>query len=148
MVTGVGTAHVAQKLVTTKGSVNNRVNCAAEHLKNDVKTAVPLLLAGGAAGIVAYKKPDYITKLAKATGNAIGKVGKFLAEKVFKKGFGTCLLNKILNNPTKAGAVGLIAAGGLWVINRLCKGSYNAGQIDQKYADAAKLEGTKNVILD
>lgn len=148
MVTGVVTAHAAQKLVTTKGSVNNRVNCAAEHVKNDVRTGLPLALAGGAVGIVTYKRPDLLTKTATALGKTVGSFGKLLANKVFKKGFGTGLLNKIIANPTKAGAAGLIAAGGLWVINKLCKGSYNAGQIDQKYADAAKLEGTKNVILD
>ena len=141
MVSGVGvTTHATQKLVTTKGSVNNKVNCAAEHLKNDVKTFTQLGLVGGAVGLVGYKKPDYIKKLAKVTGNLVGKV--------VKKGFGTGLLNKVLKNPGKTGAIGLAAAGGLWVINKLCEHSYNSGQIDQKYADAAKLENTKNIILD
>lgn len=147
MVTGITTAHATQKVITTKGSVNNRINCAAEHIKNDIKTSMPIALAGGATAIVACKKPTYITKLATLTGKAMGKVGKFLAEKVFKKGLGTGLLNKLIANPTKAGAVGLAVAGGLWVINKLCNGSYNAGKIDQKYADAAKLEETKNVVL-
>ncbi len=148
MVTGVGiTANATQKLVTTKGSVNNRINCAAEHLKNDVKTFAPIALAGGAATIVALKKPDIATRAAKHVGTAIGKIGKFIAEKVVKGGMGTGLLNKVLKNPTKAGAAGLIAAGGLWVLNKICKNQYNAGQIDQKYADAAKLENTKSVVL-
>lgn len=148
MVTGLGiAANSAQKVVTTQGSVNNKVNCAADHLKNDVKTFAPLALVGAATGLVAYKKPDYIKNLAKATGNVIGKVGKFFTEKVIKKGFGTGLLNKVLNNPTKAGAAGLITGAALWTINKLCKHSYNAGQIDQKYTDAAKLENTKNIIF-
>ena len=149
MVSGVGvTTHATQKLVTTKGSVNNKVNCAAEHLKNDVKTFTQLGLVGGAVGLVGYKKPDYIKKLAKVTGNLVGKVGKFLAEKVVKKGFGTGLLNKVLKNPGKTGAIGLAAAGGLWVINKLCEHSYNSGQIEQTYPDASTLQHTKKINLE
>lgn len=148
---GVRTGYLVGNTLTdkSKGSLNNRVNCVAEHVKNDFKTAVPITLAGGAAGIIAYKKPDIAVKAAKSLGELIGKAGKFVAEKITKGGFGTGLLNKILKNPTKAGAIGLIAAGGAWVLNKLFKHSYNAGQIDQKYTDAAILEGqSKNIILE
>ncbi len=147
MLTGVRTGYTLTD--RTKGSFNNRVNCAAEHIKNDIKTGLPIAGVATAAGIIAYKKPGIAVKAAKSLGELIGKAGKFVAEKITKGGFGTGILNKILKNPTKAGAIGLITAGGLWVLNKLFKHSYNAGQIDQKYTDAAILEGqSKNIILE
>lgn len=152
MVMGVRTSYLVGSTLTdkSKGSLNNRVNCVAEHMKNDIKTGVPITVAGAAAGLVAYKKPGFAVKIAKYIGQGIGKAGKFISEKLFKgRGLGTGLLNKILKNPTKAGAIGLLAAGGAWVLNKLLKHSYNAGQIDQKYTDAAILEGqSKNIILE
>ncbi len=84
---------------------------------------------------------------AKAVGKSIGQAGKFLAEKVFKKGFGTGLLSKVLNNPAKFGATGLIGGGALWLIKQFSKHAYNAGQIDKKYEQIAEREQDQKFIV-
>ncbi len=126
---------------SSKGSLTNRFECAKEHAKNNVVASLKLGTAAAAGTYVAIAKPSFATKFAKTVGKGLGKLlSKLGASKVAAK---------ILKNPTKAGAAGLIAAGALWAVNTLSKHCYKAGQIDQKYTDAAAIESTtKNVILD
>ena len=151
MVYGVNSAYIAGAALTdkSKGSLNNRLNCAGEHIKNNLRTGLPIAAATAAGTVVALTKPTLATKIATTVGKGIGSIGKFLADKVFKGGLGTGVLKKVLANPTKAGAIGIAAAGGMWVLNKLLKHSYTAGQIDQKYTDAAILEAqSKNIVLE
>ena len=95
------------------------------------------------------KKPEVLTKVATETGKYAGKIGKWLASKMPKGGFGTGILNKVLKNPTKAGVIGLIAAGGLYVLSAITKHARNDGKIDQKYNDTGAIENaTKNLVLN
>ncbi len=141
----VGAINAAQTV--NYGSIDNRINRAKEHAKNNLRYGAPALAAIGATGIVGAVKPDLLTKTATAIGKGVGSVGKFLAEKVFKKGFGTGLLSKVLNNPAKFGAAGLIGGGALWLINQFSKQAYNAGQIDKKYEQIAEREQAQKIIV-
>ena len=135
--------------INNKGSLNNRFNCAKEHIKNDLKYELPVAAVTTAATAAAIIKPKPLVNAVKVLGEGIGQVGKFLANKVFKGGFGTGILDKVLKNPTKAGVIGLGIAGLAWLMNLQAKHSYNAGKIDQKYTDAAILESqSKNIVLD
>lgn len=124
----------------SKGSMTNRFDCAKEHAKNNFICTTKLSLAGAGATVLAYTKPNFAVRAAKFIGQGAAKV----ATKLGGKGLGA----KILKNPTKFGAAGMIAAGALWALNTICKHTYKSGQIDQKYTDAAKIESqTKNVVL-
>ena len=53
-----------------------------------------------------------------------------------------------MKNPAKYGAAGVIAAAGLYMLDKLFNYANKQGRIDQKYEDAAKIESsTKNVVL-
>jgi hypothetical protein len=146
---GLGTRLVPTLLDSKKGSLTNRADCAQEHIKNDLKTGVQLGLPAAGVAVVAMKKPEVLTKVATETGKYAGKIGKWLASKMPKGGFGTGILNKVLKNPTKAGVIGLIAAGGLYVLNKLVKHAENYGRIEQKYNDTGAIENaTKNLVLN
>lgn len=124
----------------TKGSMTNRLECAKEHFKNNFKNNLVLGATGAAAGVAIATKPSVLTKaanmIAKGTSKLVAKLG------------GTNIAAKIMKNPTKFGLAGIAAAAGLLVVNQIQKHAYKAGQIDQKYTDAAKIETqTKNVVL-
>ncbi len=124
----------------TKGSLTNRSQCAKEHFKNNLALDAKMALAGAGGAYVALKKPSVAVNLAKVVGEFGAKIVKSLG--------GKNLAKNILKNPSKYGAYGLAAAGALWVLNTISKHVYKAGQIDQKYTDAAAIESqTKNVIL-
>ena len=119
----------------TKGSMTNRTQCAKEHFKNNLKYNLQASALGIAGGVVAFK-PSIATKLATGVSKLAGAVG----------------LNKmaaaIAKNPKKYGIVGLATAGVIALTSLVQSHAYKAGQIDQKYTDAAAIESqTKNVVL-
>ena len=149
----VSSAHAAATMFDPKkGSMTNRAECAKEHFKNDFKygMAIGLPTAGVVAtAAVARLKPNSsimkkITSYAAKAANGLGKLFGKVTSKIAPK-----LSEKILKNPAKFGVIGLLAAGGVYVLNQVSKWANNAGRIDQKYEDAAKIEGTtKNVVLE
>lgn len=124
----------------TKGSMTNRFECSKEHFKNNLTASVKatgLGVAAGAGIIVAAKKPKVYLNIAKKLGEFMGK---------------SKTLTKALPDVLKRGKVGLAVAAGTAFATGLMaliqNHSYKAGEIDQKYTDAAKIESqTKNVVL-
>lgn len=117
----------------TKGSLTNRAECAKEHFVNNFSTSLKAsALTAGTVG-TAVLAPKFATKVATKTGGLLAKLP---------------FLKNVIKNPTKAGKIGILAAVGLGLYNILAKGIYKAGQIDQKYTDAAAIESqTKNIVL-
>lgn len=155
---GVVTGHyVATLLDPKKGSLTNRSQAAVEHFKNDAKfiltTALP---TAGVVGLAVYK-PKYVKKIAKFIGEngakAISKLGTVLSKFKYspvKKAatFIKDIAKVAAKHPLKAGLLGLIAAGAIYVVSGIAKFNEKKGRIDQKYEDAAKIESqTKNVVL-
>lgn len=144
---GVTTHAIMTMVDGKKGSLTNRAQCAKEHLKNDVKTGIQLAVPTAGligAGYIKSKMPTskaatLITKGFKAIGELFGKVAKKISPKTAEK---------IMKNPAKYGAAGVIAAAGLYILDKLLNYANKQGKIDQKYEDAAKIESsTKNVVL-
>lgn len=130
---------------SSKGSLTNRADCAKEQLKNKLALHTKVTLPTAAVATAAVVKPNLLGKIATTVGKGLCKIIKTLTPNVASNK----IAQKILANPTRLGAGGLIVAGGLWVLNALTKHIYKAGQIDQKYTDAAAIEKTtKNVVLD
>ena len=151
MTIGVATGHAAAIMLDrSKGSMTNRAQCAKEHFKNDMKTGLKIGTVGAGAVGVAYaakhspKVAKAVTYGAKTIGKAIGHIAK----KVGAKDFAT----KLLKNPLGQKRLGALAVGiaaGAYVLDTIVGHANKAGRIDQKYEDAAKIEGTaKNVVLD
>ncbi len=153
-------AHSYQTLAANdKGSFVNRTKCAGAHITNDVKynmLSAGLLTGGAAAGYGVYKKPDLVVK-------AFEKVGQ-LASKVDSKLTGAKNGNiakagawvekyaaKALEKLPKYGKAGALAGVALLTLCALAgvesKHSYQAGKIDQKYIDQAKLENMTGTII-
>lgn len=118
----------------SKGSFTNRAQCAKEHLVNNVGTTFKAsALLAGTGGAIALA-PKMATKVAAKTGSLLAKLP---------------FLKNVIKNPTRAGKIGILTAVGLGLYNILAKGIYKAGQIDQKYTDAAAIESqTKNIVLE
>ena len=147
----VGTMHYLSTLADNKkGSLTNRHQAGVEHFKNDFKTGV--LLTVPAIGVVFAKETGNLGKIAQGAGKGISKGVELFAKAIQKTKIGKRLLmvaEAIGKTPQKAGAIGLLVAGGLYVSKVISKFSYNAGRIDQKYEDSAKIESqTKNVVLE
>lgn len=151
-------AHAVQTLLDSKkGSLTNRLDCAKEHAKNDIKTGVQIGLPTVAVAGAAIAKPSLLSKLAVATGGALGKfasiLGKCIKKIAPKAGAkASSALAKAAGflgkNAYKAGVVGLVAAGALYVLNKVVNHAEQKGRIDQKYEDAAAIEcHTKNIVL-
>lgn len=119
----------------TKGSMTNRAQCAKEHFKNNAKFYLGTTAIG--AGITAVAvKPSIATKLATGIGKLAKAVGLDKMATVIAK------------NPKKFGLLGLGVAGAIALTSLVQSHAYKAGQIDQKYTDAAAIESqTKNVVL-
>lgn len=149
----VATAHYLTTLADSKkGSLTNRHEAAKEHFKNDLKfgytLAVPAVAAAvvGASGkgaTVTAKTGSFIAKSCNYMSKLLSKLGaKNLASGAKK------IAAEISKNPKKYGVIGLAAAGGLLLAKITAKYCNTQGRIDQKYEDAAKIEGqTKNVVL-
>ena len=131
-----------------KGDLSNRLSCAGEQLKNNVKTlaADTVVVGGTAAGIAATKNKGIAKFLAKPlefVGNQLSKLTKTKVPTVLSK-----IGNKIKNMPTRYKAIALVVAAGLGALSYIGqKHLYQAGQIDQKYTDKAKLNAKTNEAL-
>lgn len=159
MVTQVA-AHSYQTMTANdKGSFVNRTKCAGAHITNDVKYNVlgAGVLAGGAvAGYGVYKKPDLVVKAFEKAGQWVSKFGSKLTG--VKNGniakAGTLVekyATKVLEKLPKYGKAGALAGVALLTLGALTgvisKHSYQAGKIDQKYIDQAKLENMTGTII-
>ncbi len=130
----VGTSPVYTMVDKSKGSFTNRAQCAKEHFKNNLAMNTKVAVLAGGSIAAAAIKPNLVTKAATGLGNLLSKVP---------------LLKDVIKNPTKTGKIGLAATLGLALVHVIQKHTYKAGQIDQKYTDAAKIESqTKNIILE
>lgn len=130
----VGTSPLYTMVDKSKGSFTNRAECAKEHFKNNLAMNTKVAVLAGGSVLAVAAKPKLVTKVATKIGELLAKVPLF---------------KKVISNPTKAGKIGLVAAVGLSLLHVIQKHTYKAGQIDQKYTDAAKIESqTKNIILE
>lgn len=152
-IAGVGTLGLGGRVINTladkkKGDISNKLNCLSDHIQNDSQAGLALGVPTGIVAGTAIAKPSVLTKLANATGKVIGKLGTFIQKHITKSGLTeNGFLTKILKNPTKAGAIGLIGAGVAYALNVITKHSEKAGRIDQLYEDKAKLEAASKTTL-
>lgn len=154
---GMTAVHAANTMrAEDKGSLVNRTKCAGEHFKNDLKTALgvtTISTVGAGLGYAAYKNPAACVKFAKEGGKTVAYMGKLLgklklpkAGKFIKSAAENMqrLGAKIIEKAPKYGKFGVIAAIGAAVLSATVKlaskQAYNAGKIDQKYIDNAKIE--------
>ena len=156
MVTQVA-AHSYQTMTANdKGSFVNRTKCAGAHITNDVKynaLGAGVLVGGAAAGYGVYKKPDLVVKAFEKAGQWVSKFGSKLTG--VKNGnvakAGTLVATKLLEKLPKYGKAGALAGVALLTLGALTgvisKHSYQAGKIDQKYIDQAKLENMTGTII-
>lgn len=127
----------------SKGSMTNRAECATEHFKNNVKgTLFAGAVAATTVGVTtaASKKPLLLAKMIRPIGKGIAKIANKLNL--------TNVATAAKKHPVVAGAIalGTVAAAAINLVEKSFV--YKAGQIDQKYTDAAKIESqTKNVVL-
>lgn len=133
----------------SKGSMGNRIDCAAEQTKNILTTNLKATGAGLAIGGTTYalgftKTGNKVVE--KATQSAKGVVSNFIKKHpdAFKnvKEVASGALNKFKALP-KAGKIALAIGGALATIIGGALGTqqvYKAGQIDQKYTDKAQLQ--------
>lgn len=128
-----------------KGDLSNRVKCAGAQVKNNATTAVQATLLTG-AGVVAtavgFKHSTPFTRFVDKSVDTIIKKGNldYTPVKQFAQ--------RIKNLPPRAkvlAAIGLPLAIGLSYIRD--KYLYQAGQIDQKYTDMAKMKEDKEKVL-
>ena len=125
---------------SNKDSINNRSDCAGEHIKNNTKSFLyGTAVAGSAAGVTyaAFKNEkvaDGIIKGLKSVRDVMSK------NKYTGKVAGW--ITKALSSLPKAGKIGVIAAAiaapVLYLIDH--QNTYKAGQIDQKYTDKATVD--------
>lgn len=128
-----------------KGDLSNRAKCAGAHLKNNATTAAQAVLltgACGAAGAVGYRHSTPIARFVDKGVDTIIKKGKldYTPIKQFAQ--------RIKSLPPKAkvlAAIGLPFVIGLSYIRD--KYLYQAGQIDQKYTDMAKIKEDKEKVF-
>ena len=123
-----------------KGSINNRLDCAGEHIKNNTKSFLyGTAVAGSAAGVTyaAYKNEKVADGVIKGL-----KSVKEVMNKNKYTGKAAGWITKALSSLPKAGKIGVIAAAiaapVLYLIDH--QNAYKAGQIDQKYTDRASVE--------
>lgn len=159
MTVGMATIHAANTMIADdKGSLVNRTKCAGEHFKNDIKyglSKTALAVAGTGLGYAAYKNPAACVKVAGKAGQGVATLGKWIGKlNLSKYKFGKPLAKaanalekfgaKVIEKSQKYGKVGVLAAvagATLLGITHFCtKQAYNAGKIDQKYIDNAKIE--------
>ncbi len=125
-----------------KGSMGNRLDCAAEQFVNNSTNLLKAgAVAGGAAGVTyAAAKSG---KFANVVINGLKQVRTLMQKNKHTAKIANHI-TKALSHLPKAGKIGVIAAAlAIPVVNYLGhKNSYEAGQIDQKYTDRANLQKT------
>ena len=141
---------------STKGSFGNRIDCAGEHLKNDVTTYLRQagVLGTVAAGTaLAEKNPGFFKPqgpLSKVSNKVVHFVANHLPKSFntefvdgFHKLWGSFneSLKYMAANPKKALGAVLVAEATVIAMHAVSnKGAYKSGQIDQKYADRAAVQ--------
>lgn len=151
MTIGLATGHAAVTMLdASKGSLINRAQCAKEHFKNDVQTGLKVATVGAGTVGISYAA-KHSSKVAKAVTYGATTIGKAIGH-IAKKLGATEFATKLLKNPLGQKRLGIMAVGitaGAYVLDTLLNHANKAGRINQKYEDAAKIEGTtKNVVLD
>ena len=115
-----------------KGDISNRLECAGQQIKNNLKAGGTGLLIGGAA-----VGAGYAVKKSSKVANFLAKPISKGAELIKNTSFGK-YISKL---PNKYKAMILIGVGAFaTVLHFSGKYSYQAGQIDQKYTDKAALK--------
>ena len=142
-----------------KGSFVNRSKCAGSHIANDIKynmLGAGVVAGGTALGYGVYKKPDLAVKGFEKAAKFLGEIGSKLSgtkyAQLTKIGVGIeKYAAKVIEKLPKYGKAGAVATVGLLTLGALSrvisKHSYNAGKIDQKYVDQAKLENMTNSVI-
>lgn len=134
-----------------KGSLSNRVDCAVDKTKNNLKAlAQDTVVLGGTvlAGYGVVKNKG----IAKFLGGWLHKPLEALVKKFPKAKFADALTGAakwLKNAPNKYKALGLVASGALLIFNRIGnKRAYNAGRIDQQYRDQAIVDHHQKISLE
>ena len=122
---------ISPYIANDKGGFVNRTKCAGEQLRNDVTSSLKYALVGatgyGALKVIA-KKPSVAKTIIKNMNKLIQKIP-------FEN-----LSKKLLNLSGKAKLIGLVTVPTLLALSSIShKYAYQAGQIDQKYTDRAKI---------
>lgn len=137
----MGVAPVMYNACASKGSIDDKFNKFGEKTKNNVKHNAGSLatLAAGGAGAYAINKFADKNVIVK-TGEYLNKGAAWLGKKV-NKDWMTKLVDKFSKIPTKYKAIGAVALAALGVVGLINNHkNYEAGKIDQKYEDRAKVQ--------
>jgi hypothetical protein len=130
-----------------KGPFENRIRCTGEHMGNNIKANLATTATiGGAVGIstLAAKYPSVANALkipVDFVKNGISNLLSGSGGKAVKEAFSTGL-EFVKNSPT---AVKIAAP--LILLGIMFKNYYNAGKIDQKYEDRAKVLDNHDVLI-
>ena len=151
---GVAANTIPTLIDSKKGSLTNRVDCAAEKIKNDTSATLKLAVPTAAVAGAAIAKPGLLSKVGMKAAKYLGKGAKALG-KLFKNPSNALtksiskVLTTIQKNPVKYGKIGLAAAAVFYALNTIQKHAYNEGKIEQKYNDTGAIENaTKNLVLN
>lgn len=137
----MGVAPVVYNACNSKGSIDDKFSKFGEKTKNHAKHnagSFATLVAGGAGAyaINKFADKDVIVKTGKYLNDGAAWVGK----KVNKEWM-TKLVDKFAKMPTKYKLIGGIALAALGVVGLISNHkNYEAGKIDQKYEDRAKIQ--------
>ena len=133
-----------------KGDFSNRLDCAIDKTKNNLKYLAQdtLVLGGTAASLYGLKKS---TKVSDYIGKAVQKAANWVAKKLPKNKIGAFgdkvakLLEKVPNKYKAAGVALTVATGFLFGIAK--KRTYNKGRIEQQYQDQAIVDRHQKIHL-
>ncbi len=133
-----------------KGDFSNRLDCAVDKTKNNLKYLAQdtLVLGGTAASLYALKKSP---KTAGYIGKAVQKATDWIVSKLPKNKIGALgekfakLLEKVPNKYKAAGVALTVATGFLFGIAK--KRAYNKGRIEQQYQDQAIVDRHQKIHL-
>lgn len=143
------------------GSNVNRAKCSGERFKNNLKTILKAELVGApltVAGYALIRKPQIGVKATKYVGEGLKSLSKFVSKisigKIPTGKFAAVLRlagQKVVKAAPKYGRTAALAAVGYAfaiAMGRISReNGYNAGKIDQKYIDNAKIENMTNSVL-
>lgn len=141
----------ATKVMSKKGDILNRANCAAEQVTNSFKSlaADAIVISGTVAGIKAASKggkfAGILSDITDLTANSLRKLfgcGKLKNDYLYRT-FGK--LKKLSPKIKAIGLAGTLGIGAL--LYMVGKHNYKKGRIDQKYIDKALLSQHTGRIL-
>lgn len=138
------------------GSKVNRLKCTGEHVKNDIQTslrATVLSTVTGAGVLALAYKPQAGVQATKAVGKGLKGLSKLVGKfSTGKFAAGLRLLGqkivKVAPKHGKAAAIATVVGAGVLGLAKIAADhAYNAGKIDQKYIDNAKIEKMTNSVV-